>query len=120
MALDERRRRELEEASAFYRRTERLNAPRGPHEHEPAADHLAHELKAAAHEAWYVAQDAPGDRDVARAAAEIAAEGRPVTADQVLAHSRGEATRSHAAKGPADIGSMPPYGAAMLRRGGRE
>lgn len=120
MAADEQRRRELEEASAFYRRTERLNAPRGPHEGEPSDDHLAHELKAAAHEAWYIAQDAPGDRDVARAAAEIASEGRPVTADQVLAHRREEAAREHAAKGPADVGSMPPFGAAMLRRGGRE
>jgi hypothetical protein len=116
MTLDPATLAALEDASAHYRRVERLNAPRGRHADEPVADHLAHELKAAAHETWYVSQDFAENSEVPMAAAEIAARGRPVTAQEIIIHRRKQAMREVPSKGPADVGSMPPCGAAMTRR----
>jgi hypothetical protein len=109
----------MEEASAFHRRKQPLTAPRGPHPHEPAADHAAHETQAARHEAWYVSQDVAPGRETDRMAAEIAAAGRPTVDERTLLAeiTRERADKARAAsKGPSEVGSMPPFGAAMLRR----
>ena len=111
----------MQEASAFYRSRETLNAPRGPHSHETTGDHHAHEAKAAAHEAWYVSQDIAMGPDVAKLAADVASAGRagvdPETiARGLLPHGTTERPRSKS-RGPADVGSMPPLGAMHVRRG---